>query len=219
VPVIGLRRPGHAGALAAGAAVALAVVAPPTEAWTTGSLTAHMTQHVLLIGLAAPLLAVGAPAPGRRRGAGLLAAAVVVQTAVVLGWHAPALFDVAEAHAPLHALEHLCLLGAATLLWWAAARAGGPEGWGPGALAVFVALVPMTVLGLGMVLSRSPWYALHRDVADQQVAGVVMWAGGGILALAGSLALGAAWVGRAARLADAGPGAQDRSRDRRRSAW
>ena len=33
----------------------------------------------------------------------------------------------------------------------------------------------MTVLGVGMVLAGTPWYELHRDLADQQVAGVVMW--------------------------------------------
>jgi cytochrome c oxidase assembly factor CtaG len=62
---------------------------------------------------------------------------------------------------------------------------------------VFVALMPMTVLGVGMVLAGTPWYELHRDLADQQVAGVVMWAGGSLLALAGVLTLGAAWVGHA----------------------
>lgn len=189
---------GRSAAAAAGLLVAVALVAPPVEAWGRDSLTAHMSQHVLLLGLAAPLVAVGAPGPRRRWGAALVGAAVVVHTVVVLGWHAPALFDAAEAHAPVHAVEHLSLLAAGTLLWWAAARAGGPEGWGPGAMAVFVALLPMTVLGLGLVLARSPWYALHRDLADQQVAGVVMWAGGGTLALIGALALGAAWVARSA---------------------
>jgi cytochrome c oxidase assembly factor CtaG len=193
------RLAGHRGALIAGAVVAAAIVAPPTEGWATGSLTAHMSQHVLLIGLAAPLLALGAPAPRSPRGLWLLAVAVLAHTGVVLGWHVPALFDAAEAHDPLHALEHVSLLGAATLLWWSAARAGGPEGWGLGALAVFVTSLPMTVLGLGLLLARTPWYAAHRDLADQQLAGVVMWAGGGMLALAGVLGLGAAWVGWGAR--------------------
>ena len=205
MPVTGARR----AALVAGLVVAVALVGPPAEAWAKGSLTAHMAQHVLLIGLAAPLVAVGAPAPRRRWGAALAAVAVVVHTVVVLGWHAPALFDAAEAHVPVHAVEHLSLLAAGTLLWWAAARAGGPEGWGPGALAVFVALLPMTVLGVGMVLAGTPWYELRRQLADQQVAGVVMWAGGGSLALVGALTLGAAWVGRAGRVtagaAPAGP--------------
>jgi len=196
VPVTGGRR----AALIAGLVLAVALVAPPVEAWGRDSLTAHMGQHVLLIGLAAPLVAVGAPVPRRRWGPALVAVAVVVHTVVVLGWHAPVLFDAAEAHAPVHAVEHLSLLAAGTLLWWAAARAGGPEGWGPGALAVFVALMPMTVLGVGMVLAGTPWYELHRDLADQQVAGVVMWAGGSLLALAGVLTLGAAWVGHAGRV-------------------
>jgi cytochrome c oxidase assembly factor CtaG len=213
VPVTAARRSGRSWALVAGVVVAVALVAPPTEAWARGSLTDHMVQHVLLIGVAAPLVAVGAPAPRRRRGAGLLAAAVVTQTVAVLAWHAPVLFDAAEAHVAVHALEHLSLFGAAVLLWWAAARAGGPEGWGPGALAVFVAVLPMTVLGLGLLLARTPWYAQHRSLADQQVAGVVMWSVGGVLALVGALALGAAWIARATEAAQAP------RRDRRRSTW
>lgn len=186
--------PGHRAALAGGLGVALVVLSPPVERWASGSLTGHMLQHVVLIGAAGPLLALGAPSPARPRGAALLAAAVVTHTVAVLGWHAPALFDAAEDAAGLHVVEHLCLVAAGVLLWWAAIRGGGPAGRGPGALAVFVALLPLTVLGVGMTLATSTWYAHHPDLTDQQVGGVVMWAGGGLLALVGAVALGTAWV-------------------------
>ena len=86
VPVTGGRR----AALVAGLVLAVALVAPPVEAWGEDSLTAHMGQHVLLIGLAAPLVAVGAPVLRRRWGPALVAVAVVVHTVVVLGWRARA---------------------------------------------------------------------------------------------------------------------------------
>lgn len=157
-----------------------------------------MAQHMVLIGVAAPLFALGAPAPRRRMRPGpSLVVAVLVQTTVLLAWHAPAAFDAAERWPVLHAVEHLSLLATAAALWWVAIRAGGPTGWGPGALAVFVASFPMTALGLGMMLAQTPWYARHPEVDDQQLAGVVMWSGGGALALVGFLALGLAWVNRA----------------------
>jgi putative membrane protein len=186
--------PGNRTALVTGLVLAAIVLSPPIEAWTGRSLAGHMAQHVVLVGGVAPLLALGAPEPARTGGAGLLAAGVAAQTATVIGWHAPPLFDAAEDMTVVHVAEHLCLLAGAWLLWWAAARAGGPAGRGPGALATFVALLPLTVLGVGLVLAGTPWYTAHRDLADQQMAGVVMWAGGGLLALAGALGLGVSWV-------------------------
>jgi putative membrane protein len=184
-------------ALALGLVTGALVVSPPTEAWVHASFTAHMTQHTLLIGVVAPLLALGSPAPGPARalGPGWLAAAVLLNTVLVLGWHAPPLFDAAEHVSILHAAEHLCLVAGSWALWWVAARAGGPAGWGPGALAVFVSLLPLTVLGVGLLFSSTTWYDHHEDLVDQQTGGVVMWAGGGALALVGALVLGIAWIG------------------------
>jgi cytochrome c oxidase assembly factor CtaG len=180
-------------------AVTAAAVSPPVDHVTAGHLSAHMIQHVVLIGAAAPLLALAAPGAPRRLGLGALAAAVTALTAAVLAWHTPAAFDAAERHPPLHAVEHLVLLGAATAVWWVAIRGAGPAGWGPGALAVFVASLPMTVLGLGMMLATTPWYAGYPDLGDQQLAGVVMWSGSGLLALVGAIALGVAWIDAVSR--------------------
>lgn len=182
-------------ALRAGLVVGALTVSPPTETWVHGSLTAHMVQHVLLMGVVGPSLALGSPAPSERFGSGWLAAAVVAHTVVILGWHAPPLFDAAEHISPLHALEHLCLVAGAWFLWWVAARAGGTAGWGPGGLAVFISMFPLTVLGVGMMFSRTTWYDHHEGLVDQQVGGAVMWAAGGSLALLGAVGLTVAWVG------------------------
>lgn len=182
-------------ALVLGLVAGAVVVSPPTEAWVHASFTAHMTQHTLLIGVVAPLLALGSPAPTRTLGPGWLAAAVLLHTVLVLGWHAPPLFDAAEHVSVLHAGEHLCFVAGSWALWWVAARAGGPAGWGPGALAVFVSLLPLTVLGVGLLFSSTTWYDHHDDLVDQQIGGVVMWAGGGAFALVGAVVLGVAWIG------------------------
>lgn len=188
------RRPA---AMWAGLATAGLIVSPPMEEWVSTSLAGHMVQHTVLIGVVAPLVALGAPLPRRRLGPGWLAGAVLLQTVLVLGWHAPPLFDEAEQVPILHGLEHLCLLGGSGMLWWMALRAGGQAGWGLGALAVFVAMIPLSVLGVGMVLAGTPWYAHHHDLVDQQIAGVVMWSGGGLCALVGVVVLGVAWVAAA----------------------
>lgn len=182
-------------ALRAGLVAAVLVVSPPTEAWVHESLTAHMVQHTVLIGIVGPLVALGSPAPARHFGSGWLAAAVVAHTVVILGWHAPPLFDAAEQARALHILEHLCFFAAAWFLWWVAARAGGSTGWGSGGLAVFVSIFPLTVLGVGLMLSRTTWYEHHDELVDQQIGGAVMWGAAGSLAVTGAVALCVAWVG------------------------
>jgi putative membrane protein len=156
----------------------------PLEGASHRTLTAHMVQHVLLIAVAAPAIALALP---RSRLDGpwwyaLAAAAVALQTVVVVGWHTPALFDAALQNDALHALEHLTMTASAAFVWWVAARA---HRWrGDAVIALFISVVPLTVLGVGLLLSGTPWYAAYRDVSDQQVAGAVMWAvGGGLTAI------------------------------------
>jgi putative membrane protein len=197
--------PGDGRALGAALAIGALAVSPPVDEWAHTSLTVHMTQHTVLIGLVAPLLALGSPAPPRAWGAGWLGPAVVAHTVLILMWHAPPLFDAAEHNVALHIVEHACFVAAGWALWWTAARAGGPRGWGPGALAVFVSLFPMTVLGVGLLFSRTTWYTHHDDLVDQQVGGVVMWAGGGVLALGGAVAVAVAWISHGAAQSASSP--------------
>lgn len=168
---------------------ASAVLAP-----IDGTLTGHMVQHVLLIAVAAPLLALAlptAPIDGPRWYA-VASAGLALQAVVVVGWHAPAAFDATLHIEPLHGLEHLTMLGASVALWWV--LVGTRPRRGESVIALFLATIPMTVLGVGLLLSTTPWYDAYRDVSDQQVAGAVMWAvGGGITVFEGA-ALFVAWL-------------------------
>jgi putative membrane protein len=185
-------------ALGAAIVTVVAAVSPPVTDAATRHLSVHMIQHVVLVGVCAPLLALGARAPRRPIPLGpTLAATLILQTIALITWHLPAPFDAAERSHPLHAAEHLTLVLSAAALWWTAIRAGGPAGWGAGALAVFLGSFPMTTLGLGLMLARTPWYTTYPDRDDQQLAGVVMWSGGGTLALVGVVALGVGWVHQA----------------------
>ena len=204
-------------------AIAVATASPLDEA-ASRSLTAHMTQHVILITVAAPLLAIGRPIPtllwalptrARRRATACarrtmrayadhvvacVGGAVVVQGVVMWAWHVPIAYEAALHHPPLHLLEHTTFLLSATIAWWSVAAASRRYR-GAAAVAALLGSVPGAVLGAAMVLSPRPWYPSYvtgstaSALVDQQVAGVVMWAFGGMAVVITGAAFFASWLG------------------------
>lgn len=171
-------------ALVAGSMVTLATVSPPAEARAEGSLTAHMVQHLVLMVVAAPILAAS-----RRPAAGAaplapwtLFGAAALHAGLMGAWHLPLAFDAAERTVGVHVLEHVSLLGPAVLFWWAVGLGSRPP-HRLSVLAVFAASMAGVGLGAAMTLAAAPWYAHHRTLSDQQVAGVVMWAFAGLVYL------------------------------------
>lgn len=200
-----------------------AATSSPLDSAAQRSLTAHMTQHVILLAVAAPLLAIGRPVPtllwalpagARRRTTGVarrltrshgrhvalwIGGAVLVQGAVMWAWHVPVAYEAALRHPPLHFLEHATFLLAATAAWWAVAVAGR-RFRGAAAVAALLGSVPGAVLGAAMVLSPRPWYptyvtgSVSHALVDQQIAGVVMWAFGGMAVVITGAAFFASWL-------------------------
>ncbi|MEA2702088.1 MAG: putative rane protein [Actinomycetota bacterium] len=186
------------------ATVAVALVSP-LDGMARSSLTAHMVQHVLLLVVGSALLVAAAPVPTLLAGLprvvrdaaapgwalvsasarsrlwpAWMAAAVVVQTAVMWAWHAPALYGAALDDKAVHAVEHLSFLGAGLLFWGAlAAAVAGRRG--AGVVAMFVAALPGTALGAALTLAPRTWYPAYPSLEDQQLAGVVMWGFAGAL--------------------------------------
>ena len=172
--------------------------------------SAHMVQHLLLVYLAAPLLALAAPVTLALQAAGprtrqrinraLHSRAVAVLTHPVLTWrssprtmyvvHFSALFDASLRTPWVHGAEHLLFLGAAALFWWPVVRADPVPGrfpW-PARLLYLVAAMPyQSMLGLAIYSSDHVLYAEYRGdwgteaLADQQLAGVLMWLGGDLV--------------------------------------
>lgn len=190
--------------------VALAA-SPFIDAAADRHLSAHMVQHVLLVSVAAPLFAAGHPFrrlgglwSGPRLGAGLtIAVAGVVQVGVLVGWHLPALYDAALENENIHGFEHLTLLATAVFLWWSLGRLSG-EAAGAGVFALFVVTLPAMALGVAMTLARTPWYAAYaaedpHALADQQLAGVVMWAYAGLAAFVGAVVITLGWLNQLER--------------------
>jgi putative membrane protein len=206
-----------------GLAVTGVALGPPLDSVVGTSFTAHMTQHVLLIWVSAPLLVAGSPMPvllwalpDRRRVSAQrrwravhrsvagtawpwwVAATATLQGVVLAVWHLPVLYQAALDHSLVHAAEHASFLFAAIAFWWTIAGAVRRSRFGAGVLAVFVAKLPGLFLGVGMTLSGRVWYPHYGTGAsalrDQQGAGVVMWVGGGMVATIAALVLFGLWM-------------------------
>jgi putative copper resistance protein D len=123
------------GALAA----TLVAIASPVDTYSGVSFSTHMIQHVLLLFVAAPLYALGAPVtlalrvsrPSTRkrfllpvlhsRAVAILTnpiVAIVVFTVVQYATHLTGFYNAALENVWIHDLEHALYLGAAVLFWW-----------------------------------------------------------------------------------------------------
>ena len=200
---------------AAGLGLLAAAWLGPLPRLSEGSFAAHMAIHMMVVGGAAPLLAL---APVRGGGARAPAWTPVVAAGVELfavwTWHTPALHTLARTSAAGLAAEQTSLLGASLALWTAAlgaARRGGGRSAGAltGAGSLIFTGLQMVLLGASIavaptLLCRTPTEGptlLGLDpLRDQQAGAAAMIVVGGAVHLAGGLALvGGARRGREAR--------------------
>lgn len=152
------------------------------EAYDTALFSVHMVQHVLLVLVAAPLIALAAPItlllrvsrPDIRRrwilpvlhSRPLRAithpvVAWLLFAAVMWGTHFSPLFDLSLENPAVHDLEHVLFLGVALLFWWPAVGLD-PAPWrmphaGRG-LYVFLQMPQNTFLAVVIVFAAAPLY-------------------------------------------------------------
>jgi cytochrome c oxidase assembly factor CtaG len=216
--------PGRVLAFAGGLAVVLVAVASPLERAAETSLTDHMAQHVLLLVVAPPLLVAARPGRTLARGAPRALAAVVraggratrhlvgthavalplgavaLQAALVGIWHLPGPFDAAAHDGALHALEHASYLASSLVLWSAVAWAARRGLAAAALLCLFATALVCTALGAAMTLAPAPWYSVYAHgragaaLADQQLAGVVMWGFSNVALVVAAVALFGRWL-------------------------
>jgi putative membrane protein len=144
---------------------------------------AHMTQHMLLMAVAAPLLLLADPLPAvlwalprplRLRAGRLLTGghplratwerlttvpvAALVYAAVLWAWHLPRAYEAALGGEWVHHVEHLAFFAAAVLFWWPvigpAPRAHRPASYGLRIAHVVTAALHGSILA--MLLAWSP---------------------------------------------------------------
>jgi len=178
---------GQAAAFAGGLASLLVALASPLGALYAALFSAHMAQQLLLIGLAAPLLVLGAPQiaflwalpqPWRRafgrwwHRAGALRGgwhtlntplvACVLHAAVLSAWHLPWLYQAALHSEAIHGLESALLLSTAGLFWWTIVYPSGRRNYAASLLAVGTLALESSVFGALIAFAPRLW---HPDQA------------------------------------------------------
>jgi putative membrane protein len=195
--------------------------------YDTTLFSVHMVQHLLLMLIAAPLLALSAPvtqvlrASSARVRQGLLipvlhsrpveaighpVVAALTFAVVVWGSHFTGLFELALEDQGVHEVEHVAYLAAAMIFWWpviAADPARRRMAFPVRAQYLLVQVPVNSFLGMAFVFAPAPLYA-HYGVlgspygidalADQQLAGGIMWLAGDVVFIAGILGIIAAWM-------------------------
>ncbi len=171
----------------------LAVLGPLDE-WAETSAAAHMSQHMFFMVVIAPLWVISRPLPQFVAGGGSILftplKAVLrfvshpMMTAYLHGlviwfWHLPYFYNLALYNPWWHIFEHACFLITAGLFWWSVLKSTRYHA--PFALlAVLFTLMHTGFLGALLTFAQVPLYGEVRNLADQQLAGLIMWVVGGI---------------------------------------
>ena len=120
-------------------------------------------------------------------------------------WHAAVLYDAAVRLAPVHALEHTLFLVTGILFWRVVvgARTAAPGGEGAGIALLFTMALQSVFLSLLLTFASAPWYSVYEGttsawglthLADQQLAGAIMWVPAGAVYVITALLLLSAWI-------------------------
>ncbi|MEX2536402.1 MAG: cytochrome c oxidase subunit II [Trueperaceae bacterium] len=121
-------------------------------------------------------------------------AAWLIFVVILWAWHLPAAYGAALTSELVHVLEHLSLLGSAGLFWWMLFQPLGRRRLNRflAPVVLFVTALQGGVLGAMITLAPEPWYGHYERVAratgisalaDQQLAGLLMWVPPGALYL------------------------------------
>jgi putative membrane protein len=191
-----LWRPGSAPRTGLRWAWSLAVLlyVSPLCALSSAFFTVRVAHHMALVLVIAPLLARGL-APRRLP----LWTCTAVATAVFWAWHAPAPYASALSSDAVYALMQASLLASATAFWLALRRAEPAPAIG----AILATMVLMGLLGALILFAGRPLYEPHfasplawgvAPLADQQLAGLLMWAPGSLAYLGAAIIIGWRWL-------------------------
>ena len=146
---------------------------------------AHMTQHELLMLIAAPLLAYSRPiatflwafpqswrsALGRASKIRIISstwalltlplAAWCIHAAALWLWHIPSLYQATLENEWMHALQHTSFLGSALLFWWALMHEQYARNYGASVAYIFTTAVHSGALGALLTFADAVWYPIY----------------------------------------------------------
>lgn len=166
--------------------------------------SAHMVQHLVLTLVAPPLLIMGTPGwmlrPALRwPGVGAVArfitkapAAFAIFNVVLVTWHLPVMYEFALEHHPVHIIQHLCFMIAATLMWWPV-LSPMPElprlSYPLQMLYLFLMTIPMSITAVCIGYANHALYPFYAaaprlwgitPMQDQLIGALIMWIPGGL---------------------------------------
>ena len=161
----------------------VAALISPLDAMSHALASAHMVQHVLLLLVAAPLLALSSPAgalvrgspmvvrratgPWRRRFGVTRARLALRHPAVVWAlhvgtiwfWHASAPYDAALRNQAVHGVEHVSFVVTGLLFWHVVLGVRRRVSGGLGVLLVFTMSLQSVFLSMLLTFASAPWYS------------------------------------------------------------
>lgn len=167
----------------AAALVVMVLFVSPLCALGSALFAFRVGHHLVLALVLAPLLALAIPRAEYMAKISL-PLATAAQAAVFWAWHVPAIYGAALGSDALFWTMQISITGSA-MLWWMALRHASPLA---GTASLLGTMVQMGLLGALIVSAGRPLYAPHwlttsawglSPLEDQQLAGLVMWVGGG----------------------------------------
>jgi putative membrane protein len=190
---------------AAGWAVLVLALVSPLCRLSATLVSAHMVQHVLLVAVAPPLLVLGTGV--RFMGAQSTILATLFYGLAIWLWHFPPIYAAVLLDATLHTIAYALLIAASLCFWSAVLHAAPAMRAAP---MLFLTILHTGALGALLTFAGRPWYPLLASgaelwgttpIADQQLAGLIMWVPMGTLYLVAALALTARQLSQHADLA------------------
>jgi putative membrane protein len=192
-----------------GTVTALIALGPPLDDWSHFFfVSAHMTQHLILMLITVPCWLAGIPAwvyrPIIEHRRWFAIARIVTKPVVsFLGsalitviWHVPVLYDSALEHDLLHTLQHQFFILAGFWLWWplmSKVPELPPLSAPVKCLYLFLQTLPGGIVGAFITYSEGILYPHYEKATqrpwglglktDQEIAGLTMWVGTNMLFL------------------------------------
>jgi putative membrane protein len=184
----------HAWSFAAGIAFLAFSLLGPLETYNEQLFTLHMSQHLVIMQLATPLLLLGRPVhlilkalpPRKTRatvgflfGKSPVRYAVIAMTGPVIGfllfsvnlglWHLPSLYEAALRNEWIHHAQHLLFAGFSMVYWWVIIDPMPrhhrlSEAWAIGS--VFLSMMIGSVIGAILTLSETVLYPFYVETAN-----------------------------------------------------
>lgn len=172
-----------------GIAVVLAATLGPLDTASARLFGVHMVQHMVLMFVAGPLIALSGTISLRGRVLRSLVFVGALNAVALWAWHLPALYDAAMTTDLLHVLQHGSFL-VAGILFWALVFDERVDRFKRVGL-TFVTMLQSGALGALLAFAAEPlyrWHVVHTPpgtsaLAQQQLAGALMWVLPGILYL------------------------------------